>query len=151
MSRTFDPAADRSRDDRNRSSSGASEGIGPMLGGLLKDLQDMVRGEIALARAEIREDVSSAGKGVASLAMAAIFGLTGFIFLMLGTTYVLNLWVRMWIAAAIVGVVLLVIALILGMSGKKKLSATSLKPDQTIDSMKENEQWAKQQINSATK
>ena len=43
----------------------SNEGIGSILGGLLKDLQDMVRGEIALARAEIREDVSTVGKGIA--------------------------------------------------------------------------------------
>lgn len=127
------------------------EGIGPLLGELLKDLQQLVRGEIALAKAEIREDVGQAGRGVASMAIAAVFGLTGFIFLMLGATYVLHLWMRMWLAAAIVGVVLIVIAAILAMNAKTKLSAANLKPEQTIESMKENQEWAKQQINSASK
>ena len=130
---------------------GSPDSIGAMLGGLIKDLQDLVRGEVALAKAEIKEDVSSAGKGVAAIAVAAIFGLTGFIFLMLGLTYLLNIWMRMWIAASIVGVLLIVVAAVLGMSGKKKLSATSLKPDQTIDSLKEDKQWAKAQISSVTK
>jgi uncharacterized membrane protein YqjE len=119
-----------------------------MLGGLLKDLQDLVRGEVALAKAEIKEDVSTAGKGVAALATAAFVGLTGFIFLMLGATYLLNIWMRMWIAAAIVGLVLVAIAAVLGLSGKSKLSSASLKPDQTIDSLKEDQQWAKEQISS---
>jgi len=141
----------RSSPPRDQDMGGSGEGIGAILGGLLRDLQDMVRGEIALARAEVREEVSTAGKGVASLAIAALLGLTGFIFLMLGATYVLNMWMRMWIAAAIVGAVLLVIAAVLGKSGKSKLSATNLKPDQTIASMKENTEWAKQQINSASK
>jgi uncharacterized membrane protein YqjE len=127
---------------------GSAEGIGSMLGGLLKDLQDLVRGEVALAKAEIKEDVSTATKGVAALATAAFFGLTGFIFLMLGLTYLLNIWMRMWIAAAIVGAVLMVIAAVLGISGKNKLSRSSLKPDQTIDSLKEDQQWAKEQISS---
>ena len=130
---------------------GSSDGIGAMLSGLIKDLQDLVRGEVALAKAEIKEDVSTAGKGVAAIAVAAFFGLTGFIFLMLGLTYLLNIWMRMWIAASIVGVLLVVIAAVLGMSGKKKLSATSLKPEQTIDSLKEDQQWAKQQISSVKK
>lgn len=131
-----------------QSGNSQGESIGAILGGLLNDLQGMVRGEIALARAEVKEDVSTIGKGISALAMAAIFGLTGFIFLMLGATYVLNIWMRMWIAAAIVGAVLVVIALILGMSGKSKLSASNLKPDQTIDSVKETRAWAKQQISS---
>jgi cell division protein FtsW (lipid II flippase) len=122
-----------------------------MISGLLKDLQDLVRGEVALAKAEIKEDVSTAGKGVAAMATAAFFGLTGFIFLMLGLTYLLNIWMRMWIAATIVGVLLVVIAAVLGMSGKKKLSASSLKPEQTIDSLKEDQQWAKAQISSVKK
>jgi len=129
----------------------AAAGVGPTLGALLKDLQDMVRGEMQLARAEIRDDVSTAGKGLAALATALVVGLTGFIFLMLGATYVLNIWMRMWIAAAIVGAVLVVLGLALVSSGKKKLSATSLRPDQTIGSMKENQAWAKQQISSVSK
>ena len=135
-------------DARYQASDSQGESIGAILGGLLSDLQGMVRGEIALARAEVKEDVSTIGKAIGALAAAAIFGLTGFIFLMLGATYVLNIWMRMWIAAAVVGAVLVVIALILGMSGKSKLSASNLKPDQTIDSVKETREWAKQQISS---
>ena len=133
---------------RYETSGGQGEGIGAILGGLLSDLQGMVRGEIALARAEVKEDVSTAGKAVSALAAAAFLGLTGFIFLMLGATYLLNIWMRMWIAAAIVGAVLVVIAAILGMSAKSKLSAANLRPDQTIDSVKETREWAKQQISS---
>jgi uncharacterized membrane protein YqjE len=135
-------------DARYETGAGSGESIGSILGGLLGDLQGMVRGEIALARAEVKEDVSTMGRAVAQLATAAIFGLTGFIFLMLGATYLLNIWMRMWIAAAIVGAVLLAVAAILGMNGKNKLSASNLKPEQTIDSVKETTEWAKQQIKS---
>jgi hypothetical protein len=148
MSTDFGSAGYSTRPGAPPQQQGSAEGIGSMLGGLLKDLQDLVRGEVALAKAEIKEDVSTAGKGVAALATAAFFGLTGFIFLMLGLTYLLNIWMRMWIAAAIVGLVLVAIAAVLGMSGKSKLSSTSLKPDQTIDSLKEDQQWAKEQISS---
>jgi len=150
MSNVIDPGAGRFGSAGSRGQP-PQEGIAPLLGELLKDLQRMLRGEIALARAEVRDDVSQMGKGIASMAIAAIVGLTGFIFLMLAATYVLNLWVRMWIAAGIVAVVLLAIAGILAMNAKSKLSAANLKPEQTIESMKENQEWAKQQINSATK
>jgi uncharacterized membrane protein YqjE len=130
---------------------GTGESIGSILGGLLADLQGLVRGEMALARAEIREDVSTVGRAIGSLAAAALLGLTGFIFLMLGATYLLNIWMRMWIAAAIVGGVLLLVALVLGLGAKNRLSAANLKPDQTIASIKETREWAKQQINSASR
>jgi uncharacterized membrane protein YqjE len=126
-------------------------GIGATLGGLLRDLQDMVRGEIALARAELREDASGISRGVMALGAAGFLGLTGFIFLMLGATYLLNIWMRMWIAAAIVGGVLLFVAAVAGISGKNRLRASNLKPDRTIASVKENTEWAKQQINSVNR
>jgi len=130
---------------------GTGESIGSILSGLLADLQGLVRGEMALARAEIREDVSTVGRAVGSLAVAAFLGLTGFIFLMLGATYLLNIWMRMWVAAAIVGGILLLVALVLGLGAKNRLSAANLKPDQTIASVKETKEWAKQQINSVSK
>lgn len=151
MSTDMGSAGYSTRPDASPPEQGSPDGIGAMLGGLLKDLQDLVRGEVALAKAEIKEDVSSAGKGVAALAAAAFLGLTGFVFLMLGLTYLLNIWMRMWIAAAIVGGVLVLVAAVLGMSGKKQLSASNLKPEQTIDSLKEDQQWAKQQISSVKK
>jgi uncharacterized membrane protein YqjE len=129
-------------------STGSQESIGSLISGLLQDLQELVRGEITLARAEVREDISTASKGLASLAGASLVGVTGFIFLMLGVTYLLNQYMRMWIAAGAVGLALLVIAAIVASIGKSKLSATSLKPDQTIDSLKEDREWAKQQVSS---
>jgi uncharacterized membrane protein YqjE len=127
---------------------GSQESIGSLISGLVQDLQEMVRGEITLARAEVRDDLSTASKGLSSLAGAALVGVTGFIFLMLGVTYLLNQYMRMWIAAGAVGIALLVIAAIFARIGKSRLSATSLKPDQTIDSLKEDREWAKQQMNS---
>jgi len=128
-----------------------SDTIGGLLSGLLRDVQQMVRGEMALARAEIKDDVSTIGTSITSLAIATIFALTGFILLMLGVTYVLNMYMRMWIAAGIVGLVLLAIGGMLAMAAKKKLSAASLKPDQTIDSLKETKTWAQQQMNSGNR
>ena len=128
-----------------------SDTIGGLLSGLLRDVQQMVRGEMALARAEIKDDVSTIRTSITSLAMAALFGLTGFILLMLGVTYVLNLYMRMWVAAGIVGLVLLAIGGMLAMAARKKLSAASLKPDQTIDSLKETKTWAQQQMNSGSR
>jgi len=128
-----------------------SDSIGGLLSGLLRDVQQMIRGEIALARTEVKEDVSTIGAGISSLVIALLFALTGFIFLMLGATYVINIWTRMWVAAGAVGLVLLVIGGLLALAAKKKLSAASLKPDQTIDSIKETKVWAQQQMNSGSR
>jgi uncharacterized membrane protein len=91
------------------------------------------------------------GKGATMIAIGAMLALVGFIFLMLGVTYLLNKSLEMWQAAGIVGLALLVIGGIAAMVGKNRLSATNLTPTETIDSLKENQQWANQQIKSVTK
>jgi len=138
-------------DARREASSAAragDESIGSLLSGLVRDLQELVRGEVRLAKAEVREDVASAVRGAVMIAAGALIGVTGFIFLMLGLTYLLNKEVEMWIAAAIVGAGLAVIAAICFAVGKNRLSASNFKPEQTIETLKEDQEWAKQQVSS---
>jgi uncharacterized membrane protein YqjE len=136
----------QANDARPRGTDG--ESVGSLISGLIQDLQEMVRDEIRLARAELRDDAMTAGRGVAVLAAGALVGLTGFIFLMLGATYLLNKWVQMWIAAGIVGVVLAVVAAVCIYAGRNKLRESNFTPEQTIATLKEDREWAKQQTNS---
>lgn len=129
----------------------STEGLGTLVTGIVSDLQDIVRGEMALAKAELREDASAIGRAVAMLAVGAVIALVGFIFVMLGVTYLINRSLSMWLSAGIVGAALLVIAIILLMVGRSKLSASSMTPTQTIDSLKEDQAWASQQIKSVGK
>jgi len=127
----------------------ANEGLGSLISGTIKDLQDLVRAEVQLAKTELKEDAAAMGKAAGTIAAGALVGLVGFIFLMLGVTYLLNEWIEeLWISAGIVALALLLIAAILAASGRSKLRAGNLKPEQTIETLKEDQAWAKQQINS---
>ena len=128
---------------------GAPEGLGSLITGIIKDLQDLLRAEVQLAKTELREDAGALGKALAFIAAGAFIGLVGFIFMIQAIVWILDEFVNDWIAAGIVALALLLIAAILAMSGRSKLSHASLKPEQTIDTLKEDQQWAKQQINSA--
>lgn len=128
-----------------------AESLGTLVTGIVADLQDIVRGEVQLAKTELQEDVSALGKGIAAIAAGALVALVGFIFLMLGVTYLLNKSLEMWLSAGIVGVVLLVIGIIAALMGKNTLSAANLKPEKTIDSLKEDQEWASRQIKSVAK
>jgi hypothetical protein len=57
----------------------------------------------------------------------------------------------MWIAAGIVGLVLAIIAAILVMKGKNQISEANLTPNKTIDSVKEDREWASRQMSSVKK
>ncbi len=152
--------SDRGRGDRAggsppyRESRGAGEGgesLGSLVTGIVEDLQNIVRGEVQLAKTELKEDITKLGAGAGMLAGGAIVGIVGFSFLMLGVTHLLNKVMRMWMAAGLVGLVLLIIAAILAMVGRNQLSAANLKPEQTIESVKEDKEWASRQINSVKK
>jgi len=137
--------------NRGGASDGGSEGIGSLIAGLIKDMQDLVRGEIQLAKTELKEDATAAGKGIGFLVVGGLIGLVALVFVALTAAALLDKWMQTWIAVGIVTLVLILIAAFLALSGKSKLSASSLKPQQTIDSLKENQEWAKQQINSVKK
>jgi uncharacterized membrane protein YqjE len=136
--------------DRGTTGNGG-QSLGTIVSGIVEDLQNIVRGEVQLAKTELKEDAGKLGKGAGMLAAGALVGLVGFIFLMLALTYLLNKSMQMWLAAGIVGLALVIIAAVVAMTGKNQMSAANLKPQQTIDSVKEDQEWASHQIKSVKK
>lgn len=133
-------------DNAQRDSQEAS--LGSLLGNLVSDLQDLIRGEIKLARQELKEEAQSAAIGVGLMAGAGVFALVGMIFLGFTLTYALMRLVPDWAAALIVAVLILAGALTLFVIGRQRLAHVDPVPHQTIASLKEDTQWVKQQMNS---
>lgn len=127
---------------------GAPEGLGSLIGGVIKDLQDLLRGEIQLAKTELKETATGAGKGIGFVVGAGLLGVLGLTFLLLALVEVLDDVMPRWAAAGLVGLGLVLLAGVLALLGKRLLTPENLKPDQTIDSLKEDKEWAQQQINS---
>jgi hypothetical protein len=67
-------------------------------------------------------------------------------FILLAAVHALTIVVDAWLAALIVGFVLLVISMILVSVGRKRFKQVKVVPEKTVGSMKENVQWAKHQI-----
>lgn len=122
--------------------------LGETFSGIIENLQNIVRGEVQLAKTEMKEGATAMGKGAGMVAAGVFFGLIGFIFLMLGLTYLINKSLEMWISAGLVGLGLVIIAAILAMVGKKQISEANLVPQKTVESVKEDQQWASRQIKS---
>ena len=120
------------------------------LTGLFSELADetatLVRKEVELARAEMSEKVNQATTGATSLAAGGAVAFAGFLFLLLAATYGLAEWFEPWLSALIVGGVVLIIGLIMLAVGRNRLSAQGMKPQRTIDSLREDRDWAREQI-----
>jgi hypothetical protein len=123
---------------------------------LVKDLatetSTLVRQEIDLAKAEMTDRGKRAGKGVGMLAAGAVVALLAFGALTAGLIAALDLAMPTWLAAVVVTVVYGAIAAVLVQTGRKQVQeAVPPVPEETIESVKEDVQWAKTRTRSATR
>jgi hypothetical protein len=139
-------------DGREAPSALHDQSIGALVKDLAAETSTLVRQEIDLAKAEVTERGKQAGKGAGILAAGAVVGLLALGALTTVLIAALDLAMPTWLAALIVAVAYAAIAGVLIQIGRKQVQeATPPVPDETIDSVKEDVQWAKTRMRSATK
>lgn len=106
--------------------------IGQLVADVSTDLSQIVRTEVELAKAEIKADVTHAGKGIGMFAGAGVLALYGLGVLFLGLAGVIAIWLPWWAGLLIIAGVIFVIAGILALVGKKQVSQVQGKPQKTI-------------------
>ena len=123
------------------------------IGELVKTLADqtstLVRQEIELAKAEVTQKGKQAGKGAGLLVGAAVLGLLAAGTLVAFLVMLLDGALPNWLSALIVGLVLAAIAAALAISGRNKVREATPPAPQTVETLKEDVQWAKTQKQSA--
>lgn len=99
----------------------------------------LVQDEVDLAKAEVSEKISQLGSGLRNLGMGALVLFAGLLVLLdaavAGLLKVIPLE-QAWAAPLIVGGVVALIGLIMLLSGRKKVRAKNLKPQQTLDEVR---------------
>jgi uncharacterized membrane protein YqjE len=113
---------------------------------IVANIQEIFRSEFRLAKAEIHEETTKIARSSVPLGIGLLLGLYALGFLLLAVVHGLALVVDAWLAALIVGVAVLVISLALVSVGRKRLKQVKVVPEKTIGTVKENVQWAKNQI-----
>jgi len=117
-----------------------------LLGNIVDNIQQIIRSEFRLAKAELQEKASRASKPATTSGVGFLLGLYGLGFLLLAAVYALSMVMAAGLAALIVGGVLALVSVALVTSGIKKLKALNPAPERTIQTLEENVQWAKDQI-----
>lgn len=110
------------------------------------DVSTLFRQEVALARSEMTDAVTDVRSGITSIATGGAVTYAGILFLLGGVMLLLTEWMSLMAAAFTVGGVVTVIGLIMLMAGKKKMSAESMKPDRTVDSLKRDAEFARRKV-----
>jgi uncharacterized membrane protein YqjE len=119
------------------------QSVGEIVGRLASDFSRLMRAEIALAKAEAKEEVKEAGKGAGLLAGAGYAGHLLVLFLSLALMFALGHWMPLGWAALIVAVIWGIVGFVLYSSGRKNLQRATPPMPETVETLKEDAQWAK--------
>ncbi|WLG97738.1 phage holin family protein [Pseudomonas sp. FP198] len=112
--------------------------------GLLRQLTHEVPSlftkELALAKAEFQASLNTLKAGIAGVAGGAMVLMAGFIILLMAVVYGLSTMMAPWLAALIVGVVVMIIGFVMVQSGKKQFEPSHFKPDRTLDALHKDQE-----------
>ena len=123
-----------------------------LLSQLLRDSTDLVRQEIALAKAEAAETVSKTTAAIVALAIGGAVAFAGFLVLLDAAVYALaelvGPWTEDWPAmpSLVVGLVVAVAGIVLISRGARSLSASSLAPRRTVEQLRRDGELVKEHL-----
>jgi uncharacterized membrane protein YqjE len=117
--------------------------VSDVLQDIIRNIQDIVRSEVRLVKTEVREEVSKARDASVLIGVGALSGTFSALFLLFSIVYALSRVVPDWAAALIVGVALATVTGVLLSKGAERFKHVHPAPDKTIESLKENVEWAK--------
>jgi Putative Actinobacterial Holin-X, holin superfamily III len=126
----------QSRDDRS---------LGELFSELAQETSTLVRQEVNLAKTEMGDKASLAGRHVGVLAAGGALAYAGLLAILAGVIALLNDAMPLWVAALLVGIVVAIVGYIMVRRGLDALKRDDFAPRETIETLKEDQQWAKDQ------
>ncbi|HEX5167470.1 MAG TPA: phage holin family protein [Thermomicrobiales bacterium] len=127
----------QSRDDRS---------LGELFSELSRQTSTLIRQEVALAKAEMKQKGSEAGKDIGMMAAGGALAYAGLLALIAMIIIVLANVMPWWLSALIVGSVVVAIGGLMIQRGMSSLKESGVAPEQTIETLKEDKEWAKKQL-----
>jgi len=117
--------------------------VGELLSAVTSDVQQLFRQEVELAKAEVREEATKAGKAAGMFGGAGFAGYMVALFASLAVMFALaNVMDTAW-AALIITVLWGVAGAVLFVKGRSRMREVSPKPEQTVETLKEDAEWAR--------
>ena len=130
---------------------GYQESIGGLVKGILVDVRELIREEVALARVEIREQAGRAKLAAGALGAAAVALAFGCAFLLvaiaMGVADLLE-W-PLWAGFLAVALLLSIGGMVMLSAGRRRLRSVHAVPEQTVQTLKENSEWIAKRLSSA--
>lgn len=120
--------------------------LGELFGELSQQTSTLVKKEIELARLEMTRSASDMARNAAMGVAGALFAYAGAIVVLIGLGWLLaSLGLPLWVAFVIVGGLTLAIGGFLGYRALDAMRKARLMPERTVETIKEDVEWAKEQ------
>lgn len=121
--------------------------LGELFSELARETTTLARQEVQLAKAELSQSAAQIGRNVASMLVGGAIAYAGFLAILAAIIVGLGeAGVPWWLSALIVGLVVAAIGYFLIMRARSGLQAASLFPQTTVETLKEDGEWAKEQL-----
>ncbi len=120
--------------------------LGDLFSELATETGTLVRQEVALAQTELTQKAAVVGKDVGYLVVGGAIGYAALLAVLAAVIIGLGQIIPPWAAALIVGIVVGIAAVVMILSALKSLKETSLTPRQTVETLKEDAEWLKNQV-----
>jgi hypothetical protein len=121
----------------------SGESLGDLVSELTGDLSKLMRQELELAKAEIRQEAAKAGKATGMLAAAGFAGYLTTVLLSLALVFALGAVLPLGWATLIVAALWGIAGAVLYSTGRARLRTVNPKPERTVETLKEDAEWAK--------
>lgn len=117
-----------------------------LLSRLFRDAETLLLQELTLFRAEMTENVGDLALGVFIVLAALLTVLIGAIAIMAALTLSLGYLMPMWLACALVGLLVIAAGVLLGLYGRRLIARGTLKPRRTLESLRETGEWLREEL-----
>ena len=124
----------------------ADRSLTALLNDLAAETGLLLRQEIGLFKAELGEKLAGAGRGVGFLVAGTLVAFGGWLTLVAAAVLGLATVLAPWLAALVVGIVVLGLGGALALFGKSRMRPEALVPRRTLQSLRENEAWVREQF-----
>lgn len=120
--------------------------LGDLFSDLASEMSELVRKEVALAKLEVGQKAKFIGRNVGYLVVGGAVAYAAMLAVIAAVIMLLDKVMPNWGAALLVGIVVGAVGWMLVSKARAALQATDLTPQQTVETLKEDAAWVKQQI-----
>ena len=121
--------------------------LGDLFSDVSRETTTLVRQEVQLAKAELTQSATEAARGIGMLVAGGAVAYAGLLFVLLAIVFgLIEAGWDAWLSALVVGVVVVAIGAILVLRARESLKPANLAPQKTVETLKEDAEWAKEQI-----